>query len=665
MKHNKFSPHHEGGEPAVLENSEGKRTTPSVVAFTINEPTAASLAYGLEKTKDEKIAVYDLGGGTFDISVLKLTERSRIETKPAQTTCALNRLFRTFALCGLVAGVFSGSSSLTAGPIGYAPDRVLLKMNAQVSEPEAKSLIAAQGAVETQTIPHIGVRVLTVPPSRLGRVLTALSHNPNVEFAEPDIILEPDFTPNDPYFSSQWHLAKIDAPAAWDTTLGSASVIVAILDTGVDGMHPDLRAKLVPGWNTYDNNSNTADVYGHGTEVAGTAAASGNNGVGMASVALNCSIMPVRISDTSGMGYASTIASGLTWAADHGARVANISYEVTGISTVSSAAQYFQSKRGVVTVSAGNEGTVLTTPDDPNLLTVSATDSNDALASWSNTGTPIDLAAPGVDILTTTMGGGYGSVSGTSFSAPTTAGVAALVISANPSLSGTQVQQVLKQSADDLGVAGWDPSYGWGRVNAQRAVNLAISLGQTKDTTPPAVSFTSPAKGATVSRTITVQMSASDNIGVAAVTLSVDGLIVATLNCGPYTVTWDTTAVADGAHTLTAAARDAAGNASNASVSVTVSNHADTTAPAVTILSPINGAKVSHTISVAVATSDNVKVTKVQLYVDNKLAATSSTAPFAASWNVNKASAGQHLLQCYAYDAAGNVGYSSVVTVYK
>jgi subtilisin family serine protease len=128
--------------------------------------------------------------------------------------------------------------NLTAGLVGYAPDHVLLKMNAQVSEAEVLNLAAAQGAVETQTILHIGVRVLTVPPSRLARVLTALSHNPNVEFAEPDIILEPAFTPNDPYFSSQWHLAKIAAPVAWDTTLGSASVIVAILDTGVDGTHP-------------------------------------------------------------------------------------------------------------------------------------------------------------------------------------------------------------------------------------------------------------------------------------------------------------------------------------------------------------------------------------------------------------------------------------------
>ncbi len=398
--------------------------------------------------------------------------------QPRSKATAFPARFPVAALGVCVASMVAWSSALAAGPIGYAPDRVLLKIKAPVSEAEAQNLITTHGAVEAHSLPHIGVRVITVVPSRLASVLSALSHDPKVEFAEPDAIFAPDFTPNDPGFSSQWHLAKIAAPVAWDTTAGASNVIVAILDSGVDGTHPDLVGNLVPGWNMYDNNTNTADVYGHGTEVAGTVAAAGNNGIGVASVAFNCSLMPVRITDTGGFGYVSTIANGLTWAADHGARVANISFEVSGISTVSSAAQYFQSKGGVVTVSAGNDATVLTIPDDPNVVTVSATDSNDALASWSNTGTPIDLAAPGVGIYTTTAGGGYGSVSGTSFSAPTVAGVAALVISANPSLSGAQVQQVLKQSADDLGAPGWDPAYGWGRVNAQKAVSMAVTFGQ-------------------------------------------------------------------------------------------------------------------------------------------------------------------------------------------
>ena len=127
-------------------------------------------------------------------------------------------------------------------------------------------------------------------------------------------------------------------PAAWDTRTGGG-VTIAILDSGVDTTHPDLEAQLVPGWNAYDNNSDTSDVFGHGTQVAGTAAAAGNNSIGVAGVAFGAKIMPIRVTDTSGMGYASSMANGLTWAADKGARAANLSFQgVSGSSTVLSAA---------------------------------------------------------------------------------------------------------------------------------------------------------------------------------------------------------------------------------------------------------------------------------------------------------------------------------------
>src|SRR5207247_1602869 len=140
----------------------------------------------------------------------------------------------------------------------------------------------------------------------------------------------------------------------------------------------------------------------------------------------------------------------------------------------------------------------------------------DAVPSWSNTGNNVDLSAPGVSIGTTTNGGGYGSGSGTSFSAPIVAGVAALVLSVNPSLSPAQLTDVLKQSADDLGSAGWDPGYGAGRVNAARAVALAGG-SPASDTTPPSVNIGSPTNDATVSGSISVQVSATDSSGVSSV----------------------------------------------------------------------------------------------------------------------------------------------------
>ncbi len=357
----------------------------------------------------------------------------------------------------LSVGVVSSPGWAQAPP--YVRGRLLVKFREGVDSNKAHGVLAAFQAQEDGEIPGTGVKVLSLPPNASERALErAFRNRAEVEFAEVDRIVPPDgVTPNDPLYPSQWHLSRIAAPDAWSTTTGSSGIIVAILDTGVDGSHPDLAPKMVPGWNVYDNNANTADVYGHGTKVAGTAAAFGNNGTGVASVAWNCLIMPVRIAAADGYASYSDIASGLTWAANHGARVANISYMVTTSSTVTSAAKYFYDHGGVVSSSAGNYSTFDSSADNPYIFTVGGTDENDALYGWSNTGNNIDLAAPGCAGNTTTNGGGYSSACGTSFSAPIVAGVAALVLSMNSSLTPAQVTDVLRQSADDLGPGGMGP----------------------------------------------------------------------------------------------------------------------------------------------------------------------------------------------------------------
>jgi hypothetical protein len=241
-----------------------------------------------------------------------------------------------------------------------------------------------------------------------------------------------------------------------------------------------------------------------------------------------------------------------------------------------------------------------------------------------------------------------------------------LVISANPSLTATQVANVLKQSADDLGASGWDASYGSGRVNADRAVVLAGgSPPDPADTTPPSVSITSPGAGSTVSGTISVQVAAGDNVGVSSVSLSVDGVLSGGDNTAPYSFTWNTTAAANGAHTLTATAGDGAGNTTSTSIVVTVSNLSDTTVPTISITSPANGGTVAGNVSVLVSAADNVGVVKVELYVDGQLKATSMSVPFTTKWNTKREARGAHTLQCKAYDAAGNVGTSTARTVYR
>jgi thermitase len=548
----------------------------------------------------------------------------------------------------------------------FVPGRVLVKFRSNIGLDHARQIVAGLGARDADEMPQIGLFVLDLPDQADEVAFAnALQHQPEVEFAELDRIVQPaDVTPNDPWFANwEGHLRRIQAPTAWSTTVGSSNVVIAILDTGVDANHEDLAGKIVPGWNTYNNNSSTMDVSGHGTAVAGTAAAASNNGVGVASVCWSCRIMPIRVSDMTGYATYSYIASGLTWAADHGARVANISYIVSDSSAVTSAAQYFQGKGGVVTSSAGNYSTFSNSLDNPYILTISATDQFDVIYSYSNTGKNIDVAAPG-DSFSTQMGGGYVSTGGTSYSAPIVAGVAALVMAVAPQLSANEVQNIVKQSADDLGAAGWDPTYGTGRVNAGRAVSMAAG-GGTVDTIPPTIGFVYPSNGMDVSGVFTVQISASDNTGVSAVDLSVDGTLIGSTAVSPYAFQWDSKLVGNGSHSLSARATDLRGNVSAASITVNVQNVVDTTPPSITISSPTNGSKVSVNLPVYVNASDNTKVVRVELYADGILVSASTSAPFSTKWNTKKVAAGAHNLQCRAYDSAANIGNSQIVTVYK
>jgi thermitase len=572
-------------------------------------------------------------------------------------------------LATLVVSLTLGATVFGAG-LGFVPGQILIKPRRGVPEPNVQAILSANAAHQVGEIRQIEVRVVSVPVEHWSRVLNALNHNPNIEFAEPNYLLSPETVPNDPFYPYAWHLPKIGAPAAWDVTTGSSNIVIAILDSGVEATHPDLAPLLIPGWNFYDNNADTRDVTGHGTPVAGAAAAAGNNGQGVAGVAWGCRIMPVRICDTNGYASLSMIANGLTWAADHGARVANISFRASSGSTITSAAQYFQSKGGVVTVSAGNNGIFDSAADNLYVLTVSATDADDAVASFSNTGNNVDLAAPGVNLETTTTGGDYGSGTGTSFSAPVVAGVAALVLSANPTLSGSQVQQILKNSADDLGAAGWDTSYGWGRANASNAVRMAVSA-VAADTIAPSATITSPGAGAAVSNIVSIQVNASDNVGVARVELVLNGAAMATNATVPAAFSWDTTKYTNGSYTLQAGACDAADNYGvSASVVVYVQNPIapvnDNIAPAAQITSPLNGAIISgKTTKVYATASDNVGVTRVDLVVDGKFYASSSVSSPVFTCNLSKLARGSHFLQVIARDAAGNLTRSTPVIVSK
>jgi subtilisin family serine protease len=563
-------------------------------------------------------------------------------------------------------------SAAAAPQPDFARGRILVEARAGLSDAALDKILMVHGG-KRRKIGQSSLHVVDLPGNASeAAVVERLSHNPHIKFAELDRRVKVAMSANDPYIGSEWHLAKIGAPGAWDISQGTG-VTIAILDSGVDIAHPDLAPNIVAGYNAYDGNTDVTDVCGHGTAVAGTAAAATNNGAGVAGMAGAAKIMPVRIAyyDSAAAGcyaYYSTIANGLTYAADHGARVANISYaNLTDSASVTSSANYMKSKGGLVFVAAGNTGTDQNSTVTTSMIVVSATDSSDAKASWSSYGSFVAVSAPGAGIWTTSRGGIYQSWSGTSFASPLTAGLAAAMMAAGPNLSAAQIEQLMYSTSVDLGAAGRDPLYGYGRINATAAVTAAASTVVVVDTQAPFAAINAPLDGSSVSGLVAVDASASDNVGVARVDLKVNGTTVAAATAAPYSFTWDSTGVANGMANLVAVAYDAAGNVGqSAAVAVNVANAvapigADTTAPVVRINNPVGGA-VSGNVQVNVSATDDSGAAAISqsLYIDGKLTAKGSGGTLSYNWNTRKAAAGSHTIQAISKDTAGNTGSASV-----
>jgi thermitase len=458
--------------------------------------------------------------------------------------------------------------------VGHGERRIVVKFRKQPGAATRSSLHAALGYRLRRHIEALGVDVVDVGAQ--GRVAEAVSRyqtDPRVEYAEPDVRVTASLVPNDPQYPAEWGMDAISAPAAWDITTGASSTIVAVVDTGI-AAHPEFAGRLLEGYDFVNDDTDATDDEGHGTSVAGIIGATGANGAGMAGLDWAARLLPVKVMDETGSGWTSDVAAGVTWAADHGARVINMSLGGPGkSSTLKKAVAYAVKKGAVVVAAAGNEATSVPSypAGYPGVLSVSALEGS-RLAYFSDFGPNVDVAAPGCAIRTIAGIAGptaYGDFSGTSASAPFVSGVASLVVGRNPHLSGAAVSRIVTSTADDLGPTGWDASFGWGRVDAARALR-ATPL---PDTTPPSVSVTSPVANATVMGSVKIRASASDDVGVVKVEFRVDGKLLATDKTAPYQATWATRNVANGWHTISAKAYDAAGNAGTSrSVRVNVSN---------------------------------------------------------------------------------------------
>ncbi len=375
--------------------------------------------------------------------------------------------------------------------------RVLVTLRPHSSRAALGPAIGAFGARSERTLGALRVLVLRVPRWQASAFISRLSQSPVVERVERDHVAmriadasPVEATPTDPLWANQWGAALTKAPTVWAVTKGSPSIVVAVLDTGVDLSQPDLQGAFVPGYDFVNNDSDPSDDFGHGTAVAGIVAARSDNGLGGAGLCPRCSIMPVKVAAADGAASEANVASGITWAADHGARVINLSLGGTYGATVAGAVSYARSKGVLVAAAAGNDGNSnpFYPAANPGVLSVAATQPNDLLYSWSNHGSWVAVAAPGCD-LATLRGATYGEFCGTSASTPFVSGLAALAMSYAPSASADSIKQAITSSAHGVG------GVTYGRVDfagTLAALGATFAAGPAP-ATPPSVPVASSA----------------------------------------------------------------------------------------------------------------------------------------------------------------------------
>ncbi len=547
--------------------------------------------------------------------------------------------------------------------LSFVEDELLVQPYPGADPPDLADLYADAGAVVVEGLSEIGMTVLRVPPAEFNEIAQRLADSGLIETVQKNYLFEPSRTPNDPIFSRQTHLSQIRAADAWDTTVGVEEIIIAIVDTGVDTDHPDLADKIIDGWNVYDGDSDYSDVHGHGTLVAGVAAALSNNRTGVAGVAWDCSLLAIRATDERGRSSARHIAAGILWAVAHDASVINVSFApLWSNRVVRSAAQEAFARGSLVVISAGNAGGTTRAGGYAEALFVGAINTSDQIASFSDRGPFVDLVAPGTGIRSTEMNGEYGMANGTSFAAPIVAGVAALAWSVNSDLRPTSIESAIVDTSVDLGPTGKDTTYGHGAVDAAAAVDEATRLTFVPDATPPTLRVTRPSQGAILSGRYTARATATDKWGVADVVLSIDGVPLATDTRAPFRFVVDTSRFPSGTHTLSFVATDLAGNstvAKNVRVTFRLSSRDYGGAQGrVTFRSHRDGAQVTGNVTIRATVSDSNGLATMEWLIDGQsvyvspLAGESSGVEYV--WRTTGAARGRHTVTLTITDSLGN-----------
>jgi len=421
-------------------------------------------------------AIIVTGGGAFAQAVETPTDTATPLPSETSTPAASDTATPTFTPTDTASSTNTPEPEEVELTGNYIPDEVLVKFSPGLSESGRSAALSAVNADVVDSIPELGVLIIRIPEGQAGHVIAELRLRGDVEYAEPNYCASAsDIIPNDPGWSQQYNMAAIHAPAAWSWTTGATWVTIAILDTGIDLTHPDLAAKILPGTDIVNKDSNPSDDHGHGTHVSAIAAASTNNGAGVAGVDWGANILPVKVLNAGGFGTYANIAAGITWATDHGAQVINMSFGGANPSTTLEDAVNYAFTHGVIQVAAtGNDGvgSVYYPAAYAPVIAVAATDSSNSWAGFSNYGTGVTVAAPGVQIFSANLGGGYILRSGTSMAAPHVAGLAA-ILRGIPGNGPDRVRTIIQSTAADLGAPGWDPYFGYGLIQMDAAIQLA------------------------------------------------------------------------------------------------------------------------------------------------------------------------------------------------
>ncbi len=358
----------------------------------------------------------------------------------------------------------------------YAQNQLVVRFKPSTGTDRIDECFQGDDIQVLSEIEELNSFVLAVPPEKTADLFYRVLDCRGALYVEPNFLLQAaDTLPNDPAFGLQYGLQNIRAPQGWDLTTGSAAVTIAIVDTGVDYGHPDLAGKLVAGYDFVNNDNNPQDDNGHGTHVAGIAAALSNNGTGVAGVSWGARIMPVKVLNAGAGGTYADTAAGVVWAVDHGAQVINLSLGGTGPSAVlEDAIRYAHGKGALVVAAAGNAGAnfVLYPARYPNVIAVARTDSADHW-SGSNYGPEVDLSAPGSAIYSTVIGG-YDTRSGSSMSTGFVSGLAAILMGVPGNASPDVIESQMETAALDIEFPGWDDYTGAGLIQVDAAIQLAV-----------------------------------------------------------------------------------------------------------------------------------------------------------------------------------------------